>query len=312
MDQNDITHKLTAIPPIMKPLSLLFFALLLITACHKKDVFDASGAFEAEETVVSAEANGILLSFSIEEGQTLRKGQKIGYVDTLQLYLKKKQLESQIRSTLSQKPNIPVQIATLQSQVKTAEREKQRMENLVKADAATTKQLDDISAQVDLLKKQLQAQQSVLGNTSESITQQTLPLQVQIKQIEDQITRARIINPLNGTVLTKYARENELVNTGKPLYKIADLSTLILRAYVSGNQLSQIKINQKVKVLVDSGKDNYKTQEGTITWISDKAEFTPKTIQTKDERANLVYAVKIKVSNDGSLKIGMYGEVQFQ
>jgi HlyD family secretion protein len=285
---------------------------LMLASCNSHDnEFDASGSFEAEETIIAAEASGTIQQFDLEEGQVLKAGQFLGYIDSTQLYLKRKQLESQIKSTLSQKPNINTQIAALQVQLKSAEREQQRISNLLKAGAATQKQMDDMNAQVDMLKRQLDAQRSSLGITSGSITEQTSPLKIQIEQTQDQLSRCRIINPVNGTVLTKYAEAKEMASPGKPLYKIADLSTVILRAYITGDQLAKVKLNQKVKVLVDDGPDKYKTYEGIVTWISDKAEFTPKTIQTKEERANLVYASKIKVKNDGSLKLGMYAEVKF-
>ncbi len=185
------------------------------------------------------------------------------------------------------------------------------MENLLKDDAATQKQLDDLSAQLDLLQRQYEATQSTLTITRQSLQSETLPLMAQLEQIQDQISKSQITNPVNGTVLALYAKQNEVVNPGKALYKIADLSTVILRAYLSGTQLSQIKLGQQVKVFVDAPDDGNKEYTGTIAWVSDKAEFTPKTIQTKEERANLVYAIKIHVKNDGYLKLGMYGEVKF-
>jgi HlyD family secretion protein len=296
----------------MKSFSIIALLALTMSACGNKTTdADASGSFEAEETIISANATGTILQLNVDEGQTLKEGQQIGYIDSLQLYLKKKQLEAQITSTLSQRPDVAAQIAALQVQLKTAEREQQRLTNLVKADAATQKQLDDANAQVDLLKKQIAAQQSSLGITSGSITQQAAPLQVQIEQIDDQLEKCRIINPVNGTVLAKYAEQNEMATMGKPLYKIADISSLTLRAYITGSQLAQVKLNQEVKVLVDDGKEGFREYKGTLTWISDKAEFTPKTILTKEERTNLVYAIKIKVKNDGLLKLGMYAEVKF-
>jgi HlyD family secretion protein len=296
----------------MKTFSIVALLALTMSSCGNKTAdVDASGSFEAEETIISANATGTILQLNIDEGQTLKENQQIGYVDSLQLYLKKKQLEAQITSTLSQRPDVAAQIAALQVQLKTAEREQQRLTNLVKADAATQKQLDDANAQIDLLKKQIAAQQSSLGITSGSITQQAAPLQVQIEQIDDQLEKCRIINPVSGTVLAKYAEQNEMATIGKPLYKIADISSLTLRAYITGNQLAQIKLNQEVKVMVDDGKEEFREYKGTITWISDKAEFTPKTILTKEERTNLVYAIKIKVANDGLLKLGMYAEVKF-
>lgn len=290
--------------------SLLLFAFTLFSCNRNQNNFDASGSFETEETIISAEATGTLQQFTVEEGRVLKAGELIGFIDSTQLFLKKKQLEAQIRTTLSSRPDISTQLASLQIQLATSEREQKRLTNLVRAEAATQKQLDDATAQVDLIKKQIDAQRSALNITSESITQQTNPLQVQIEQINDQLSKCRIINPLDGTVLTKYAEQKEMTASGKALYKIADVSSLFLRAYISGSQLSQVKLNQSVKVFVDDGAKNYKEYPGTITWISDKAEFTPKTIQTKEERSNMVYAVKVKVKNEGELKIGMYGEVR--
>ncbi|MBS1776167.1 MAG: HlyD family efflux transporter periplasmic adaptor subunit [Bacteroidetes bacterium] len=285
---------------------------IIMSACNDNKVsYDASGSFEAEETIISSEATGTIKRLEIEEGQTLEAGQNIGFIDSLQLYLKKRQLEAQVIAILGKKPNIPVQLSALQEQLKTTEKEKIRITNLVKGDAATTKQLDDINAQIEVLKKQIEAQQSTLSISSEGIGKDIVPLQVQIEQLNDQLAKCNIINPTNGTVLAKYAETNEMTAIGKPLYKIADLSNIILRAYISGNQLTQVKLNQKVKVHTDDGKGGYKETEGIIIWINDKAEFTPKTIQTKDERANMVYAIKVKVKNDGAYKIGMYGEISF-
>ncbi|HND44396.1 MAG TPA: HlyD family efflux transporter periplasmic adaptor subunit, partial [Cyclobacteriaceae bacterium] len=218
--------------------------------------------------------------------------------------------EAQIAAVLSKKPNIATQIASLQEQLRQAQREQQRVENLLKADAATKKQFDDANAQVEIIKKQIAAQESSLGITSKSLNEESGPLTVQIAQLEDQLAKCKIVNEVNGTVLTKYAEPNEMAAVGKPLYKIADLSEILLRAYVTGDQLPTIKIGQQVTVLIDAPENSYKEYPGEIQWISSKAEFTPKTIQTKDERANLVYAVKIRVKNDGLIKIGMYGEVK--
>ena len=296
----------------MKKTFLLVVVLAGLASCNnKQNASDASGSFETVETIISAEAAGAIKQFNIEEGQTLKAGQVIGYIDSTQLFLRKKQLEAQIKAVLSGKPDVAKQVATLQEQLKNAEKEQKRFTNLLQGGAGTQKQLDDINAQIEVIKKQIEALESSLGITSASISEQTAPLQIQIDQVNDQLEKCKIINPINGTVLSKYAEANEEAAPGKPLYKIADISSLLLRAYITSGQLSQIKLEQKVKVLVDDGADKYKEQEGTIVWISDKAEFTPKTIQTKEERANLVYAIKIKVPNDGSLKIGMYGEVKF-
>lgn len=292
--------------------ALKFLLLAVLASCSgSPDSFDASGSFEAEETIISAEAQGRLTAFEVEEGQALQAGQQVGSIDSVQLYLKKKQLQSQISALLGKKPDIPVQLSALQEQLRTAEKEQSRMASLVAGDAAPPKQLDDILAQIEVLKRQIDAQRSSLSITSEGISKEVLPLRVQIEQIDDQLNKCRIVNPLNGTVLAKYAEANEMTSTGKPLYKIADLSEIILRAYVTGSQLPQIRLNQQVKVRTDDGNGGYHEAEGTITRISDKAEFTPKTIQTKDERASRVYAIKVKVRNDGLYKIGMYGEVLF-
>lgn len=296
----------------MKKIALYALLCTGLAACgNKKDIYDASGTFEAVETIVSAEASGVIKVLSIEEGQTLQAGQNIGYIDSTQLFLKKKQLEAQAQAVLSRKPNISAQTAALKEQLIQAEREQRRIANLVKADAATPKQLDDANTQIAVIKKQIDAQQSSLNITSTSLEDEAGPITVQIQQINDQLKKCNIINEVNGTVLTKYAEVNEVTTAGKPIYKVAELNAIILRAYITGDQLARIKTGQQVRVLVDDTKDTYKTYNGTVEWISNKAEFTPKTIQTKDERANLVYAVKIRVRNDGFLKIGMYGDVKF-
>jgi len=296
-----------------------------LAACNNNNPdHDASGTFETTESIISAEANGIIKQFDIEEGEILKEGQHIGYIDSIQLHLKKKQLESQVRSLLSKTPDVAAQTNAYKKQLAVAQTrldaqfvEKRRIENLVKADAATPKQLDDITAltdalfkELDVIKGQEAAQNSILQTQTNGLVGETAPLKVRIEQINDQLANCRIINKVNGTVLTKYAEANEMAANGKPLYKIADLSTLILRAYISGNQLSSVKLNQPVKVLVDDADGKFKEYNGVIEWISNKAEFTPKTIQTKDERANLVYAIKIRVKNDGYLKIGMYADVK--
>lgn len=286
--------------------------LLVATSCNRNgSEFDATGNFEADEIIISAEASGKILQLNVEEGTELKSQTLIGFIDTTQLYLRKKQLEYSISAVNAKQPNATVQLAAITEQIETAKREKKRIENLLKDDAATQKQLDDLNSQLDLLQRQYAATQSTLNITKQSLQSETLPLKAQLEQVQDQIAKSKIINPVNGTVLSIYAKQNEVVNPGKALYKIADLSTVILRAYISGSQLSQIKLGQSVKVFVDAPDDGYKEYAGTITWVSDKAEFTPKTIQTKEERANLVYDVKIDVKNDGYLKLGMYGEVLF-
>jgi HlyD family secretion protein len=274
--------------------------------------FDATGNFEADEVIVSAEASGKIIKLDLKEGQVLETNQKVGYIDTIQLYLRKKQLQYSISAVLAKQPNMAVQLSTITEQLATATREKKRIENLLKSDAATQKQLDDYNAQIELLNKQYNALQSSLAITTRSLQSETLPFKAQLDQVQDQIQKSIITNPVSGTVLTQYAMQDEVVNPGKAIYKVADLTQIILRVYISGSQLSEIKLGQEVKISVDSGADAYKSYTGKITWISDKAEFTPKTIQTKDERANLVYAIKVLVKNDGYLKLGMYGEVKFK
>ncbi|MFA7227508.1 MAG: HlyD family efflux transporter periplasmic adaptor subunit [Melioribacteraceae bacterium] len=292
-------------------LLLPVLALILFGCGDGESKFDATGTFESEEVIVSSEAMGKLVRFGVEEGDLLKKDQLVGIVDTLQLHLKKKQLRASINAILSKQPDIAIQLAAIEEQIKTASTEKRRVENLVRSNAATTKQLDDVTAQLDILNKQFDAAKSNLSITRQGLMSETYPLLAQIEQIEDQISKSKIVNPVNGTVLTRYAKQNEVTSSGKALYKIADLSKMTLRAYVNGDQLGQIKLGQSVKVFVDKGEGKQKSMNGEIYWISSKAEFTPKTIQTKDERANLVYAVKIYVNNDGYLKIGMYGEVRF-
>ncbi len=291
---------------------MLLITCVLLTGCIKDNYdYDASGTFEAVETIVSAEATGVLKSFNAEEGAELQKGQVVGYIDSTQLYLKKRQLEAQVNAVLSRRPDVAAQIASLKEQLRHAEREQQRVANLAKSDAATQKQLDDANAQVLIIKRQLEAQESSLFVTTKSINQESAPLSIQIAQLEDQLLRCKIRNPVTGTLLTRFAEENEMAVAGKALYKIADLSQLTLRAYITGDQLPQVKLNQPVTVFVDATDGQQKQYKGTVQWVSDKAEFTPRTIQTRDERANLVYAIKIRVKNDGYLKIGMYGEVKF-
>ena len=258
------------------------------TACGgNKNGYDASGTFEATEVIVSSEANGRITSFGVEEGRRLAAGQTVGTVDSVQLYLKKLQLQKQLGATRSRTSDIGKQIAATQQQIATQQREKRRVENLLKADAANTKQLDDIDAQIAVLEKQLAAQLSTLENSNRGVNEESSAIEIQVAQIEDQLAKCRIVNPIDGTVLVK------------------------LRAYITSGQLTGLKLGDKVRVFADSGDKGSREYDGEVIWISDKAEFTPKTIQTRDERANLVYPVKIAVHNDGLLKIGMYADVKF-
>lgn len=285
--------------------------LFLLSCNNTNDDYDATGSFEATEIIVSSQANGKILDFQVSEGQKLQQGQLVGVIDSTQLYLQKLSLLSSGRGVRAQQPDIRTQTATIQEQIRTLEREKERVQRLLAANAANRKQLDDIEAQMDVLKKQLSAQTSTLQKSSANLSAQGSTIEIQIAQIEDQLTKTRIISPISGLVLNKYVEMGELAGMGTPLFKIADTNTLFLRAYVTNDQLAQIKINDEVTVRVDAGDGEMKSYTGTVNWISDKSEFTPKTIQTKNERANLVYAIKIAVPNDGFLKIGMYGEVKF-
>lgn len=304
-----------------------FLLIAGLAACNNNSTSsDASGTFEAEEIIVSSELAGRIISLAIQEGMLLSKDSAVGIIDATGIALQKEQVEASIQSLNAKTMDVTPQVRLLehqravqQSRLNNLLQEKQRVENLVKADAATKKQLDDIIAQIDVVEKemdvtlqQIAVQRNSVSTQNRSILSEGPPLQKRIALLNDQLQRARIINPAEGTVLTKYAEPGEITSPGKALYKIADLSSLNLRAYITGIQLPEVKLNQPVKVLIDSGADKFKEYPGTIIWISDKAEFTPKTIQTKEERANLVYAIKVKVKNDGYLKIGMYGEVVFR
>jgi len=304
---------------------LVAATFIAMASCNSNNNgYDASGTFEADEVVVSSELPGKLLSFTVQEGQQLPADSIIGTVDATNIALQQQQVEASIKAlnekTADVTPQVQLlqnQLAVQQSQLNTLLHEKTRIENLLKADAATGKQLDDITAQVDVARKQISVtqqqvnvQRSAVATQNRSILSEADPLKKRIAQLKDQQQRGNIINPISGTVITKYAEPGEITAAGKALYKIADLSSLYLRAYITGVQLPQVKLGQTVTVLIDNGEKKYKNYTGVITWIADKAEFTPKTIQTKEERASLVYAVKIKVKNDGFLKIGMYGEVK--
>ena len=268
--------------------------LFSLAACNRgDDNFDATGTFEATEILVSSEANGKIMELNIEEGDRLDAGAMLGYIDSTQLYLKKMQLAAGLRSVDVRKPDIRKQIAALEQQIATARTEQQRMENLVKAKAGNQKQVDDIENNIKYLHKQLHAQYSTQNKTTGGADADAESILYQIMQLDDQLQKSRITNPSTGTVLVKYAEPGEVTAAGKPLYKIADTDLLYLRAYITADQLSTLKQGQAVRVFADYGDSDRREYPGTITWISDKSEFTPKGIQTKDERANLVYAIKI-------------------
>jgi HlyD family secretion protein len=285
--------------------------IVLIGCGDKNGTYDASGVFEATEVIVSAQAGGEIMAFEIMEGQQVEANKPLGYIDTTQLHLRKMQLLASMTAVESRQYNVSRQIAAIQQQIATQRAEQQRFENLVNSNAATQKQLDDISAQIALLERQMAAQTETLNNNNRSISGEVTGLSMQVAQIDDQIKRSIVASPINGTVLSKYAERGEWAMQGKSLFKVADIANMNLRVYITADQLTSIKIGQSVKVYADQGQSDRREYSGTVIWISDKAEFTPKTIQTRDERANLVYAVKVAVKNDGYIKRGMYGEISF-
>jgi HlyD family secretion protein len=296
----------------MKNIFLLIIALATFTACEEElKTADAYGNFEAKEVIVSSEMGGKLLELNVEEGQELKAGALVAVVDTTQLALKQKQLRASIQTISGKTQNAQPQVDVFKKQKDVLLREKRRVEALVQGNAATQKQLDDLNGQLEILDKQIAAIQAQTATLNKGIMGEIQPLYVQIDQLTDQIHRAITYNPINGIVLIKMAETAEMTAPGKPLYKIADTKNMILRAYISGEQLPNIKIGQMVKVAIDETATTNRTLDGKITWVSEKAEFTPKIIQTKEERVNLVYAIKIAVENDGSLKIGMPAEVSF-
>jgi HlyD family secretion protein len=295
---------------ITQTLASFAMGVAMLSCESNRTNFDATGMFEASEVIVSSEAGGKIVALSLEEGQSLSRGQQVGAIDSAQLRLQLLQLRENQKAVLAGRPDVQTQIHATRKEIDNAKIEQKRTENLVKGGVANQKQLDDVNSKLAVLEARLAAQQNSLGITSSTLNEQSSAINAQVAILQDQLNKCRIINPTEGTVLTKYAMQGEMTLPGKPLYKIANLSTLTLRAYVSGNQLTELKVGQTVDVFVDAADGGYKNYKGTLEWVSDKAEFTPKTVQTKDERANLVYAVKIGVKNDGYLKLGMYGEVK--
>ena len=283
-----------------------------LAACNGgKNTYDASGVFETTEVTVSAEGNGKIEWFKIEEGDKVHAGDTLGCIDTTQLHLTKVQLESNMKAVGSGKYDVTKQIASLKQQMAKQNRELERFTKLAAAGASGQKTVDDIEAQISVLEKQIAAQEEILQNANSGISGQTTALEAQILMIEDRIRKCVITSPLDGIILSKYAEAGELAGQGRALFKVADTENIKIRAYVTADQLTELKLGQEMKVYADLGKKGRKEYAGKLIWISDQAEFTPKTIQTRDERANLVYAVKIGVKNDGLIKLGMYGEVKF-
>nr|WP_314867712.1 HlyD family efflux transporter periplasmic adaptor subunit [uncultured Flavobacterium sp.] len=286
----------------------VFLVLMNVVACTKsKDKADGYGNFEATEVTISAEANGKIEYLHLEEGAALAPDTQVGLIDTTQLYFSKQQLIASKSTIASKSQNILSQTAVLKEQLKTTLIDQKRIQNMFGENAATKRQVDEINGKVNVLNEQIKSvktQDAPIDNEVKSID-------VQIEKINDQIKKCNIINPFQGTVLAKYTEANEVTSFGKPLYKIADITEMTLRVYISEKQLNQIKVGQKVTVKIDAQED-MKSYPGTISWIASSAEFTPKIIQTKEERANLVYAVKVRVKNNGSLKIGMPAEMWIQ
>lgn len=290
----------------------IFYALsaLLLIGCNSKPDYDATGIFEATTVTVSAETSGKILSMSVREGDSVSKGQNIGVIDTALLVLQLKQIESQRQSAESVSPDIAAQAAALRTQIAHQQHECERYSRLLADGATTQKQYDDVQAQLNVLRGQLSALLSTLGKNRTSISDNAVAIQYQSEQIEEQLAKSVIDAPISATVLIKYAEPGEFATPGRPLCKLADLNDIYLRSYFTASQLADIKIGQKVTVIADFGGDEQYEYPGTITWIAQESEFTPKSIQTRDSRANLVYAVKIAVKNDGRLKLGQYGEVR--
>ena len=322
-----------------KTLLIASLAIIVAAGSKKEKEYDATGTFEATEVTISAEANGQLTLLSADEGQEVARGTVMGYVDKKQLELKKQQLEASLRqldasrkqlaatrsSNDSRQLDLEKQLASIRQQIANAQRERQRFSELYKDGAVARKQVDDIVYQISVLEKQLTATEDQIRSNNaafddqnrgisaqiEGVSQQADGIEAQIAQIDDQIAKADIVSPIMGTILEKYVESGELVTVGKPLLKLADTQNMFIRAYVTSAQLQQVKVGQKVKVFADYGDNQKHTYDGTVTWISNRSEFTPKTILTDDERADLVYAMKVALKNDGFVKIGMYGEVKF-
>ena len=292
-------------------LLLGLISAFFISCGENEKEYDATGTFEATETTVFAEQTGALLSFDVNEGDNIEADKEVGLIDTTQTWLKIQQLDATKEVYQSQKPDMERQIAATRQQLVKAQQDEQRYKELVADGAAPSKMLDDASSQVKVLQKQLDAQISSLSTNTRALDKQTAAADVQVNQLRDQLRKCHIVTPTKGTVLEKYVERGEFVNIGKPLFKIADTEAMYLRAYVTSAQLENIKLGQKVKVFADYGDQQKKEYEGTISWISSRSEFTPKTILTDDERADLVYAIKVAIKNDGFVKIGMYGEVKF-
>ena len=294
----------------MKKIFLFISLAGILVSCKSNNEYDATGIFEATTVTVSAETSGKIVSLDIREGDSITTGKTVGAIDTTALVLRRKQLQSQMASVESSRPDVAKQIASLQQQIAQQRTECRRIDNLLKDGAATQKQADDVEAMLKILNGQLAATLSTLNKNTSSISENALSINYQIQQIDDQIEKSRIVAPITGTVLTKYAEPQEFAATGRQLFKVADMHDVYLRAYFTSSQIASLRIGQQVTVVADFGGDEHYEYPGKITWIAQESEFTPKSIQTNDSRADLVYAVKISVRNDGRLKLGLYGGVR--
>ena len=296
----------------MKKQIIMAAGLAVLASCGSNEKeYDATGTFEATEVTVAAEQSGTLMMFDVNEGDSLVLGKEVGLVDTTQIWLKIQQAGATKAVYQSQKPDMEKQVAVTRQQLAKARQDQQRYKELVADGAAPSKMLDDATNQVAVLQKQLDAQISSLSTQLSTLNSQVSTVDVQVSQLKDQLQKCHITTPIKGTVLEKYVEKGEFVAVGKPLFKMADTDQMFIRAYVTSAQLKDIKVGQKAKVFADYGDSQKKEYEGTVSWISSRSEFTPKTIQTDDERADLVYALKVAIKNDGYVKIGMYGEVKF-
>jgi HlyD family secretion protein len=292
---------------------LILIIIIVSTGCQKnKRDSDAFGVFGATEITVSSESNGKMLRFYVEEGKTYQQGEEVGCIDTVQTYLQIKQLEASIGAAMARRPDLPSQVRTLYKKLEALNNDKNRIATLVAANAATSKQLDDINAEIDITNSQITALESNLTITNKAILEEVEAMRFQKLQLQNALTKCHIISPISGTVLKKYIEPNELAFQGKPLFKIADLTNMFIKVYITEDMLSTVYFDQPVDIHIDMPDNQGKTIKGVVSWISDKAEFTPKMIQTKNERVNLVYAVKVSFENDGSAKIGMPGDVKFK
>lgn len=289
----------------------LFYILtiLFLVSCEQNVTYDAQGIFEATEVIISSEATGRILNFNVAEGELVEASTVVGAIDSMQLHLQRKQLVAQQSALLSSRPDKEKQVASLRKQIATMKNELKRVDNMLRDGAATQKQYDDIASQINILEGQLSANLSTLDNNTLTINENAAALEAQIAALNDRIEKCRITSAVRGTVLVKYAEAGEYATVGKPMMKVADLDNVYLRAYFTSDQLSKVNLGEEVKVIADFGGEERYEYVGRVAWVSSESEFTPKSIQTKDSRANLVYAVKIVVKNDGRLKIGLAGEV---